>query len=267
MHQVHKSPSARLSGGSDMPLMGFGTWDLRDEGCYTAVRHALGVGYRQIDTATGYENELAVGRALRDSGLAREEIFVTTKLPPDHAGRERQTLEQSLRDLGIEYVDLWLVHWPPGGSASPDTWTQFIALREDGLVREIGVSNYSTDQTDELITATGVAPAVNQISWGPSLYDPIRLRANRDRGIVLGGYSPLKNTDLTDPSLLLIAESHRVTPEQVVLRWHLEHGVIAIPKSSRFERIESNFDVFGFQLSSGEIASIDGLSTVATLPK
>lgn len=242
-----------------MPLIGFGTWQLRGRRGYEAVRYALDVGYRLLDTATIYGNEREVGRAVRDSGLARRDIFITTKLPPERAGRERQTLGESLDALGVDYVDLWLVHWPPGGRARPQVWREFIGARDAGLARAIGVSNYSTPQIDELIDATGEAPAVNQIRWAPSRYDPKRVEELRERGIVLEGYSPFKSTDLRSRTLTEIAQRHGVSTAQVVLRWHVEHGVVAIPKSATPERIAANLDVFGFSLSADEVARIDAL--------
>lgn len=253
-------PTVGLRGGHEMPLLGIGTWQAEGTDAHDAVVHALQVGYRHIDTATGYGNEKQVGQGIRDSGVPREDVFITTKLPPDRAGDEDRTIAESLDKLGTDYVDLWLVHWPPNGQAWPDTWKKFREIRDRGLVREIGVSNYSTAQLDELIDATGEAPAVNQIKWGPSLFDGARLAEHEERGIVLEGYSPFRTTNLKNPTLAAIAEAHGVTPDQVVLRWHIEHGIVVIPKSVTPALIESNFDVFGFSLTDKEIAAIDGLA-------
>ncbi|SDQ43751.1 aldo/keto reductase [Quadrisphaera sp. DSM 44207] len=256
------TPAAQLPGGVAMPLLGLGTWQLSGEAGYRAVRTALETGYRSIDTATTYGNEAEVGRALRDSGLAREEVFVTTKLPPQRAGREEETLRASLDALGTSFVDLWLVHWPPDGRARPSTWERFLAAREQGLARAVGVSNYSTAQVDELVAATGEAPAVDQVRWGPALHDPRFLHECAERGVVVEGYSPFKSTDLGDPVLAEVAAAHGVTPQQVVLRWHLEHGIVVIPKSASPERIAANADVLGFSLSAQEVTRVDGLSRV-----
>jgi 2,5-diketo-D-gluconate reductase A len=253
--------TVKLPGGGTMPLLGFGTWQITGKEAYEAVKHALSVGYRHLDTATMYANEEQVGRALRDSGVPRGEVFVTTKLPPRQVNRARGTIEESLRALGTEYVDLWLIHWPPNGRASQDAWRDLLAIRDEGLARAVGVSNYSTAQLDELIEATGEAPAVNQIKWSPPLYDPATVSEHRERGVVLEGYSPFRAGNLRDPALAEIAAAHRVTPAQVVLRWHLEHGIVVIPKSVRPERIESNFDIFGFSLSADEVARIDALGS------
>ena len=249
--------------GADIPLLGLGTWQSEGDDAQRAVEHALSVGYRHIDTATAYGNEAQVGRGLAASGVARGEVFLTTKLPPDHAGRERQTLETSLRDLGIDQLDLWLVHWPPNKQATPDTWKQFIALRDEGLVRAIGVSNYSVAQIDELVEATGEAPAINQIPWSPSDLDASLVAAHAERGVALEGYSPFKRTNLEDPTLTEIARAHDVSAAQVVLRWHVDHGVVVIPKSTKPERIEHNLAALTFTLTDDEVARIDALSTVA----
>jgi diketogulonate reductase-like aldo/keto reductase len=242
-----------------MPLVGFGTWQLRGERAYEAVRYALEVGYRHLDTATMYGNEAEVGRALRDSGVPRKDVFVTTKLPPGNAGRERATIQASLRALGTEHVDLWLIHWPPRERAGLTSWREFLAVREDGLARAVGVSNYDLDDLDLLAEATGEMPAVNQIPWSPRQHDPELLAGHRQREVVLEGYSPLKGSRLRDSTLTGIAQRYGVTPAQVVLRWHLEHQIPVIPKSARPERIAANFDLSGFALDADEVARIDAL--------
>ncbi len=256
-------PSVLLEPTVAMPLLGLGTWQMSGSECQRAVRYALDVGYRHVDTATMYRNERDVGRAVRDSGVPREELFITTKLAPHDAGRERRTLEASLRALGMDHVDLWLVHWPPRGRAGPQTWKEFLALRSEGKTRAVGVSNYSVAQIDELTRTSGETPQVNQIRWGPSLYDAGEVAEHRRRGVVLEGYSPFKSTDLRHPVLTEVAARHGVTPAQVVIRWHIDHEVVVIPKSSAAERIASNFDVFGFTLDEAELRRIDHLSTSA----
>ena len=243
-----------------MPILGLGTWQARGRSAYSAVIRALAVGYRHLDTATAYGNEKEVGRAVAESGVPRDEVFVTTKLPPGNAGRERPTLEASLDALGLDYVDLWLIHWPPGGGARPDVWERLLELQTEGLAREVGVSNYSVRQLDELDQATGRLPAVNQIEWSPSLHDRDVLEAHRERGVQLEGYSPLRTVNLADPRLQRIAAEHGVTPAQVVLRWHVEHRVVAIPKSTNDARIAENYAVFDFELSASEVAELDGFA-------
>ncbi|MFY1700653.1 aldo/keto reductase [Micromonospora sp. WMMA1923] len=253
-------PTVALAGDVRMPLLGFGTWQATGQAGYDAVRAALDAGYRHVDTATMYGNEQEVGRAVRDSGLAREDVFVTTKLPPERVGRERETIEASLRALGLSHVDLWLIHWPPSGAdGSVPVWRELLAARDDGLTRAVGVSNYDTAGLDELTEATGQTPAVNQIRWSPSLYDARRHAEHRERGVVLEGYSPFKSTDLADPVLVRIAAAHDVSPAQVVLRWHLDHEIVVIPKSVTPERIRANADIFSFSLTAQEMGEIDAL--------
>jgi 2,5-diketo-D-gluconate reductase A len=249
-----------LSSGPAMPLLGFGTWQIRGDDAYQAVRAALDAGYRHIDTATMYGNEAEVGRALADSGVPRAEVFVTTKLPPERAGRERATITESLSALGVDSVDLWLIHWPPSRGRSVAVWREFIAARDAGLAKAIGVSNYDIDEIDELASATGVTPAVNQIRFGPTLWDAGLVAAHRDRGVVVEGYSPFKTTNLKDPVLTKIAADHGVDPARVVLRWHVQHEIVVIPKSKSAGRIATNFDISDFSLSDDEIAAIDALA-------
>lgn len=251
-------PTVTIADRVAMPMVGLGTWRLSGEDGYEAVRTALELGYRHIDTATMYGNEAEIGRAVRASGIPRGELFITTKLAPGSAGRVRETIAASLRALGTDYVDLWLIHWPPSGAARPKTWQEFLAVRDDGLARAVGVSNYSIRQLDELIGA-GEAPAVNQIPWSPPRHDARLLAAHRDRGIAVEGYSPLRGTNLRNRALTAIATRHQATPAQVVLRWHLHHGITVIPKSANRERIAANLSVLDFALTGEEIARIDAL--------
>lgn len=253
-------PSVTLPGGR-MPQVGFGTWRLRGDQARTAVRAALAAGYRHIDTATMYGNEDQIGRAVADSGADRGDLFLTTKIRPSELGQERAVLRRSLQALGTDYLDLWLIHWPPSRAADRRMmWNELLAAKAEGYVRDIGVSNFGLAEIDELTHATGQPPAVNQIDWGPRLYDAGLLAGHAERGIAVEGYSGLKNTNLRDPVLAKIAAAHGVTPAQVVLRWHLEHDVTVIPKSSRPERIAANFDLLGFRLTAEEMAAVDGMA-------
>jgi 2,5-diketo-D-gluconate reductase A len=247
--------------GGRMPLLGFGTWQIKGEEALSATSVALEAGYRHVDTATIYGNEGEVGRALRDSGLARDDVFVTTKCPPDLAGREVETLERSLELLGLDRVDLWLIHWTPDEGVGVGIWEQFVEARERGLTRDVGVSNYRAEQIDELVEATGVVPVVNQVKWSPRLFKPWVLEQHRERGIALEGYSALRGGTLDDATIRAVAERVGRTPAQVIVRWHLQHGVIAIPKSRHPERIRSNADVGGFELSADDMAALDSLGT------
>jgi 2,5-diketo-D-gluconate reductase A len=250
--------AAPLPSGRGMPLLGFGTWQLTGDDASRATLAALDAGYRHVDTATMYRNEAEVGEALRASGLDRAGVFVTTKLPPDRAGRPRETLEASLRLLGTDYVDLWLIHWPPDGS-SVALWKAFLDARAQGLARDVGVSNYDLSELDELHDATGVWPAVNQIRWSPLLFDRAVLDGHRERGVVLEGYSGLKGGTLDHPAIVAVAERLSRTPAQVILRWHLQHGIVAIPKSASEERIRANADLGAFVLADEDMATLDGV--------
>jgi diketogulonate reductase-like aldo/keto reductase len=248
-----------LAHGTTMPLLGFGTWQIEGEQAVSAAAAALEAGYRHLDTALVYGNEGEVGRALAASGVPRDEVFVTTKCPPDRGGRGLATLRESLDRLGTDHVDLWLIHWPGDGSANSDLWRDFVAAREEGLAREIGVSNFDTVLLDEVTEATGVRPAVNQIEWSPLLYDPDVVAAHLDREVVLEGYSALRGGTLTHPVINQVADRLGRTPAQVIVRWHLQHGFVVIPKSVHPDRIRSNADVAGFELSDDDMHALDAL--------
>ncbi len=250
--------SHTLPGGGVMPLLGFGTWQIKGDKATTATAAALEAGYRHLDTAMVYGNESEVGRALAGSGVDREDVFVTTKCPPNRAGHELETLHQSLEKLGTDHVDLWLVHWP-GGADLASLWSAFVEAQRQGLARDIGVSNFSPEQIDGVERATGVRPAVNQIEWSPLLYRSSVEAAHRDRGVVLEGYSALRGGTLEDPTITGIAERLGRTPAQVIIRWHLEHGTVVIPKSENPERIRSNAEVGDFTLSAEDVAALDAL--------
>jgi 2,5-diketo-D-gluconate reductase A len=251
--------SAPLSGGGSMPLLGFGTWQITGRKATQATGWALEAGYRHLDTATVYGNEGEVGAGLAGSGVPRGDVFITTKCPPSNAGRERATLERSLELLGTDHVDLWLIHWTPNRGVGVDLWQAFIDAQSAGLARAIGVSNYSLAEIDELVSATGVTPGVNQIEWSPLLFDAAQLSGHRERGIVLEGYSALRGGTLEHPVITGIAARLGRTPAQVIIRWHLQHGVVVIPKSVVRERIFENADVDGFELSADDVAALDAL--------
>jgi 2,5-diketo-D-gluconate reductase A len=263
MSESQAVPVVELPGDATMPLVGFGTWKVTGDQVAPAVAAALEVGYRHIDTATMYGNEAEIGSALGASDLDRAEVFITTKVRPSDTGQEAAVLRRSLRGLRTEYVDLWLVHWASQHSwQRRQIWNNMRQLRDDGLVKAIGVSNYSLAEIDELIEDSGETPAVNQIRWGPSCYDPDVVVGHKARGIVLEGFSGLKDSKAKDPALAEIAAAHQVTVAQVVLRWHLEHGITVIPKSVHPERIAVNFDLFSFSLSEAEVARIDALGNI-----
>ncbi|MBO0844305.1 MAG: aldo/keto reductase [Nocardioides sp.] len=248
-----------LSQGARMPLLGFGTWQIKGGKAVRATSAALEAGYRHLDTALVYGNEAQVGRALAQSGVRREDVFVTTKCPPSRVGSGLDTVRESLDRLQTDYVDLWLIHWPGVGSANAALWGELVEAREAGLAREVGVSNFDTALLDEVTRATGVAPAVNQIEWSPLLFDAETIAAHREREIVVEGYSALRGGTLGHPTIVGIAERLGRTPAQVIIRWHLQHGVVVIPKSVHPERIRSNADVAGFSLTDEDMAALDSL--------
>jgi len=251
--------TAALPSGARMPLLGFGTWQIKGPEAVSATAAALEAGYRHLDTATVYGNEAEVGQALDESGVAREDVFVTTKCPPDRAGTELDTLKESLDLLGVEHVDLWLVHWPAGSGGDTDIWRAFTQAREAGLARDIGVSNFDVTLLDEVAKATGTTPAVNQVEWSPLLFDADTLEQHRARGVLLEGYSALRGGTLDHPTITEIAERSGRTPAQVIIRWHLQHGVVVIPKSRNADRIRTNADVGGFELSADDMSTLDAL--------
>jgi 2,5-diketo-D-gluconate reductase A len=254
--------SVSLRSGLRLPLVGLGTFPLRGDDARRAVETAVGLGYRSIDTAARYRNEDAVGAAVSAARAAGEDVLVTTKMATDQVGYEREALQRSLDALGLGHVDLWLIHWPPGGSPGIGSWRELVRARQDGLVSAIGVSNYSIAQIDALIDETGVAPDVVQRSWSPVEFDAAYLEACASRGVVLCAHSPLRNTPLDDPAIAAAAERHGRTPAQVVLRWNVQHGVAAVPKSAHPERMAQNLDVHGFALGAEEMGAIDALAAI-----
>jgi 2,5-diketo-D-gluconate reductase A len=250
------SDAVDLPAGGRMPLLGFGTWQIKGADATRATAAALRTGYRHLDTATMYGNEAELGTAIADSGIDRSELFLTTKLPGNDADDPERTLEESLRKLQTSYVDLWLIHWPTGNDAK--VWQALCEARESGRVRDIGVSNFSLQQIDEL-AATGVTPAVNQIRWSPLLFDAAVIDGHMERGVVLEGYSALRGGTLEHPVIGEIAARLGRTPAQVILRWHLQHDTVAIPKSQDEQRIASNADLADFELSDADVAALDGL--------
>jgi diketogulonate reductase-like aldo/keto reductase len=249
-----------LAGGAQIPLLGFGTWQIKGDDAVRATSSALEAGYRHVDTATVYGNEAEVGRALAESGAPRDEVFVTTKCPPGNVGKELDTLRTSLELLQLDHVDLWLIHWPGSGSVNVDMWRAFVEAREAGLAREIGVSNFDSSLLDEVSAATGVMPAINQVRWSPLLFDAEVLGEHRARGVAVEGYSALRGGTLDHPVIVDIADRAGRTPAQVIIRWHLQHEVVVIPKSVHADRIRSNADVAGFALGDEDMAALDALA-------
>ncbi len=250
-----------LNNGIGMPTLGLGTYLSHGEACYRAVRWAFDTGYRLVDTALAYGNEPQVGRALRDSGLPREEVFLTSKLENDDHGYATtlRACERTLAHLRTDYLDLYLIHWPVEGLRL-ETWRALEVLLEEGTCRAIGVSNYTQRHLQELLDHSEVVPAVNQVEFHPFLYQRELLGFCREQGIVLQAYSPLvKAQRMDDPVLDTVAEKYARTPAQILLRWHLDHSVPTIPKSIHREHIEENFAVWDFRLEEEDRARLDAL--------
>ncbi|HET9081945.1 MAG TPA: aldo/keto reductase [Trebonia sp.] len=248
----------QLADGNQLPLLGLGVWQVPDgDVCEMAVRWALELGYRHIDTAQAYGNEGSVGKALRDSGVPRDEVFITTKFYPGSKDPVAEA-EQSLRKLGVDQVDLYLVHWPQRGPTW--AWPGMERARERGLAKSIGVSNFSAGELGQVIAAGSVTPAVNQIQFSAMEYRRALVEACRRHGIVPEAYSPLgTGRHLRNKRVTEIASRAGRTPAQVLLRWCLQHGVPVIPKSTHRERIAENAQVFDFTLSGEDMAALDAL--------
>jgi 2,5-diketo-D-gluconate reductase A len=261
------APTLTLLGGTSIPQVALGTWPMRDEEVERACRTAFEVGYRHVDTAENYENEVGVGRAVRGAGIPRDELFVTTKINRQWHGAPADGLAGNLRRLGLDHVDLVLLHWPnPDQDLYVHAWEGLITLREQGLARAIGVSNFKPAHLDRLIGATGVAPEVNQVELHPYLTRDATRAYHEAHGIVTEGWSPLgRGTDLLDNEVVTrVARDHDVTPGQVLLRWQTQQGHVVAPKSSDPRRQARNLDVFGFDLTPGELEALHALDTGET---
>ncbi|ODT70425.1 MAG: oxidoreductase [Pelagibacterium sp. SCN 63-23] len=256
-------PHVSFNDGRTIPQIGLGVWQTPNDTAVQAVETALKAGYRHIDTAAVYQNEEGVGEGMRGSGIAREEIFLTTKVWNDDQGFDTTlaAMDASLKRLGSDYVDLYLIHWPSAYRGKfIDTWKALIRLREEGKARSIGVSNFEGDYLEEIIAATGVTPALNQVQLHPR-FQQQGLRAKHDKlGILTESWSPLgQGKLLDDPVIGDIAARHGKSAAQVIIRWHLDSGLIVIPKSVTPSRIIENFDVFDFTLTEEDKTAIAGL--------
>lgn len=258
-------PTITLNSGLTIPQLGFGVFLVPADEAERAVSEALEVGYRHIDTAAIYKNEKGVGDAIAKSGIPRDELFVTTKLWNDRQSGEQphDAIGESLDKLGLEFVDLYLTHWPtPEKNTFVNAWTKLIEIRDAGLSRSIGVSNHLPEHLDRLVAETGVVPAVDQIELHPAYQQRDVIAWGADKGMRIESWGPLgqgKYPLFENPAVVAAAEAHSVTPAQAVIRWHLQKGVIVFPKSTRKERMEQNFDVFGFELTGAEVAAIDAI--------
>jgi 2,5-diketo-D-gluconate reductase A len=253
-------PYLELNDGHRIPQLGFGVFQVPPEDTAEVVTQALSTGYRSIDTAAAYENEAGVAEALAQSGIDRGELFITTKLWNRDQGHDsaRRAFERSVQQLDQDYVDLYLIHWPaPHQDKYVETWKAFTELQSDGRARSIGVSNFLPEHLERIIDATGVVPALNQIELHPRLQQAELRRWHREHGVVTEAWSPLgQGASLDEAAINEIAARHDRTPAQVVLRWHVQLGNVVIPKSVTPARIEENFRIFDFELSSEEMDAL-----------
>lgn len=257
-------PQHTLNDGTTIPAIGFGTYPLRGAAGTAAIIGAIEAGYRLIDSAVNYGNEDAVGAAVRAAGVAREELVVTSKLPGRFHGHDDAVacVEESLRTTGLDHLDLYLIHWPlPRQARYVEAWSALVECRERGLVRSVGVSNFLPSHLDAIIEATGVTPSVNQVELHPYFPQVEQLAYDEARGIRTQAWSPLgKGSDVAgNATIAAIAQAHGRTPAQVILRWHVERGVVALPKSADPARQRENVDVFSFALSDEERAAVTAL--------
>jgi diketogulonate reductase-like aldo/keto reductase len=248
----------RLADGNAIPLLGLGVWQVPDgPECENAVRWALEAGYRHVDTAQAYGNEASVGRALRDSGLPREDVFVTTKFYPGRRDPETEA-QRSLERLGVDFVDLYIIHWPQGGPTW--AWDGMQRARERGYARSIGISNFSAAELDAVLKVADVSPVINQVQFSPFEFRRALLEACKGHDIAIEAYSPLgTGRHLGDRQVAGIAERLGRTPAQVLIRWSLQRNLVVLPKSTHRERIEQNAQVFDFELSDEDMQVLDGL--------
>jgi 2,5-diketo-D-gluconate reductase A len=257
-------PTYALNDGTTLPAIGFGTYPLRGEAGTRAMVGALEAGYRLLDTAVNYDNEFEVGEALRRSGLARDEVLVASKIPGRHHAYDDAiaSVRGSLERLGVEHTDLHLIHWPnPSQGKYVEAWRALVQLQKDGLVRSIGVSNFTEQHLQRIIDDTGVTPAVNQVEMHPR-FPQAELREVHERlGIRTEAWSPMgkRRAPLEEEAVTAAASAHGVSPGQVILRWHVQLGSLPIPKSADPARQSQNLDVFGFELTDDEVAAITAL--------
>lgn len=257
------TPQITLNDSHRLPQLGVGTWQIADADAAGVVEAALAIGYRSVDTAAAYDNERGVGEGLRRAGLPRDEVSVATKLWNSEHGRDAtlRAFDASLERLGLDHVDLYLIHWPVAARGLySETWKALVEIQKSGRARSIGVSNFTAEHLTRIIDESGVTPAVNQIELHPRFQQTALRAFHAERGIVTESWSPLgRGGLLDDPALAAVARKHGRTPAQIVLRWHLDSGLVVIPKSARAERLRENHDVLAFSLDEEDMSAIAAL--------
>jgi 2,5-diketo-D-gluconate reductase A len=262
---VTEQSSITFNDGNSIPQVGLGVWQTPQDIAAPTVKTAIAAGYRHIDTASGYDNEEGVGEGVRASGIARNEIFITTKLRNPDQGYDSalRAFDGSLKKLGMDYVDLYLIHWPsPHRSLYRETWKAFVRIKEEGRARSIGVSNFYPDHLEQIIGDTGIVPVINQIELHPDFQQKAAQEAHKKLNIVTESWSPLgQGKFISNATIADIAKKHGKTPAQVIIRWHIDTGLVVIPKSVTPSRIEENFQVFDFKLDTDDMAPIAKLDS------
>lgn len=257
-------PEVVLNDGYKLPKVGLGTYQLRGGIGYHQIISAIKDGYRSIDSATNYDNEGIVGQAIRDSGVPRDQIFVSSKLPGKyhHYDDALNAIRESLARMGLDYFDLYLIHWPlPKRGLYVEAWQALVTAQKMGLIKSIGVSNFEPEHLDKIISETGVTPSVNQIEIHPYWVNDQRVKENAKRGIVTEAWSPLGrgSSALTEPIVKKLAEKYNKNAGQILLRWHIQRGIVPLPKSTNLDHQRSNLDIFDFELTNDEIKAINTL--------
>jgi 2,5-diketo-D-gluconate reductase A len=255
---MNASSTTLLRSGNTMPVMGLGTWQLTEDTAAT-IRHAIEVGYRMIDTSSDYGTQPGVGGAVRGSSVDRKDLYIVTKI--EETDDAYKAAQDYVHEMGLDYADLILIHRPPHEGAGVDLWKGLIKARDEGIARDIGVSNYSVSQMQELMNATRETPSVNQIEWSPFGHSVEMLEFCQENSIIIQAYSPLTRTkELEDPRLIDIAEDYDKSPAQLLIRWNIQLGVVPLPKANSWEHIEENIDVFDFEITADDMATLSGFN-------
>jgi 2,5-diketo-D-gluconate reductase A len=255
---MNAASTVTLHSGNTMPVIGLGTWQLHEDTAAT-IRHAIEVGYRMIDTSSDYGTQPGVGGAVRGSNIAREDLFIVTKI--EETDDAYSAAKDYVHEMGLDYADLILIHRPPHDGAGVDLWEGLIKARDEGIAHDIGVSNYSIEQIQQLIDETGETPTVNQIEWSPFGHMVEMLEFCRENEIIIQAYSPLTRTkELDEPRLKALAQKYNKTPAQILIRWNIQLGVVPLPKANNWQHIEENINVFDFEISEEDMAALSSMN-------